>query len=243
MKKMDASRRRFLTGTATAAGIAMGAGLVSSAGLAFGKGSGFEPGARRISYAGYKPAYFTDPEWRFLVAACDLLIPADEVGPGALDANVPVFIDKQMQTDYAVGGLWYMHAPFLTNSAPEFGYQYKFTPREIYRIGIAEVDSFCEKTYGKPFPELDRNRQTAVLKGLENGSIDLGTVPAQVLFSQLLANTKEGFFADPMYGGNRDMVGWKMIGFPGARGDYGTFIHEYDKPYPWGPVSIEGQEG
>lgn len=234
MNKTDASRRHFLAGAAVS-GIALSAGLAPVA-LAKGHTAG------KKSHNTYKPLFFTDPEWRFIVAACDLLIPADEVGPGALDADVPLFIDRQMQTSYASGGLWYMQGPFLVETAPEFGYQYSFTPRDIYRIGIANINAYCEKTYGKTFAGLDKTRQIDVLRHLEDGSIELPDMPATVFFAQLLANTKEGFFADPVYGGNKNMAGWKMIGFPGARGDYGAFIKQHNKPYTKPPVSIEGRK-
>ena len=49
-------------------------------------------------------------------------------------------------------------------------------------------------------------------------------------------NVLEGMLADPMYGGNRDMVGWRWVGFPGdpmRRGDpYAKWVFS-DKPYPY----------
>ena len=237
MNDKDTSRRRFLTGMATAvSGIALSGGLVSYASPVLAQ-------TAAASLDDYSTLFFDEVEWRFIVAACDRLIPADDEGPGALIANVPVFIDQQMQTDYAGGGLWYMSGPFLPSSAPEFGYQYKFTPRDIYRFGIADVDTWCMDKDGKVFADLEKARQTEILKQLEDGSIELPTVPARVFFGQLLSNTREGFFADPMYGGNRDMVGWKMIGFPGARGDYGDFIHQHNRPYTQAPVSIKSKRG
>ena len=63
----------------------------------------------------------------------------------------------------------------------------------------------------------------------------------KVFFETLLQNTKEGFFADPVYGGNRDMAGWKMIGFPGARYDYRDWIDRHNQRYPLPPVGIMGR--
>jgi gluconate 2-dehydrogenase gamma chain len=57
----------------------------------------------------------------------------------------------------------------------------------------------------------------------------------------MLQNTMEGFFADQLYGGNKGMASWKMIGFPGARYDYRDHIDKHNQPYPHGPVSIYGQ--
>ncbi len=74
------------------------------------------------------------------------------------------------------------------------------------------------------------------------GTFGIPKVIAIEFFIQLLANTKEGYFADPMYGGNLNMGSWKMIGFPGARADFKDWISQYDKVYPLGPVSILGEK-
>ena len=39
----------------------------------------------------------------------------------------------------------------------------------------------------------------------------------------------EGFFSDPVYGGNRNMVGWSMIGFPGTRYDYRDLVDRHNE--------------
>ena len=57
----------------------------------------------------------------------------------------------------------------------------------------------------------------------------------------LLQNTKEGYFSDPIHGGNKHMGGWKMIGFPGARADFMDWVDQYGKAYPIGPVGIAGR--
>lgn len=237
MKKMDLSRRRFLTRSAAAvSGLAIGAGLAQI-------GYAENLAARKMILENYKPTFFNHLEWRCLVACCDCLIPADENGPGALDSLVPVYIDKQMQTEYATGGLWYMQGPFYTDSAPEFGYQHKFTPRDIYRLGFADLMAHCRSLHNKHFDEIKTEQRVEIIKGLESGSLNLASIPTAIFFKQLLINTKEGFLADPMYGGNKDMAGWKMIGFPGARGDYLEFVTRHNEAYSQAPISIEEQEG
>ncbi|WP_347253942.1 gluconate 2-dehydrogenase subunit 3 family protein [Leminorella grimontii] len=191
----------------------------------------------------YRPTFFSEAEWAFVMAACDLLIPEDRYGAGAITACVPEFIDKQMDTPYGRGELWYMKGPFHPDAAPEFGYQLKLAPRDVYRLGIAGCDKWCQQQYKKTFAELDKEAQTAVLKQLESGKIELADVPSKTFFSFLLANTKEGYFADPQYGGNRHLAGWKMIGFPGARADFMDWVEHSDRPYPLGPVSISGERG
>ncbi|RQM47592.1 gluconate 2-dehydrogenase subunit 3 family protein [Paraburkholderia bannensis] len=214
-------------------------GAQSSAGNAQ-KSGGSQPGQTQAQAAPYKPRYFDAREWAFVQAAVDRLIPADAEGPGALDAGVPEFIDRQMDTPYAHGALWYMQGPFQ-QGAPELGYQMKLVPRDIYRLGIAAVNAYANKAYGKDFDALDANTRDALLANLEAGKVELDSVPAKVFFGQLLQNTREGYFCDPIHGGNKDMAAWKMIGFPGARADFMDFVNQNGQPYPYGPVSINGE--
>src|SRR5690606_40843506 len=79
---------------------------------------------------GDTPTYFTQEEWAFINAAVDHLIPADEYGPGAIEAGVPEFIDRQMETPYGHGQLWYMQGPFRPSPAPEMGYQLRQKPAD-----------------------------------------------------------------------------------------------------------------
>ena len=94
---------------------------------------------------------------------------------------------------------------------------------------------------GKSFSQLSPQDQNEILAGLESGAIGLKGVDGAQFFTLLLANTMEGFFADPIYGGNRDMAGWKLIGFPGARYDYRDWVERHNEPYPLPPVSITGR--
>ncbi|MDI9654598.1 gluconate 2-dehydrogenase subunit 3 family protein, partial [Burkholderia cenocepacia] len=111
----------------------------------------------------------------------------------------------------------YMQGPFHPEQPPELGYQLNLAPRDIYRHGIDACDAWCAARYrGRPFAQLDGDTQDAVLTSMERGEIEFEAVPAATFFSTLLDNTKEGYWADPAYGGNRGMVSWKLIGFPGA---------------------------
>ncbi|POM15417.1 Gluconate 2-dehydrogenase subunit 3 [Burkholderia cepacia] len=151
------SRRRFLRTSVALVPIASVAGCdlrSSSPSATTGNAPGASAGAER---APYKPTFFDAKEWAFVQAAVDRLIPADAEGPGALESGVPEFIDRQMETPYAHGATWYMQGPFQ-QGVPELGYQLKLVPRDIYRLGIAAVNRYCEKTHGKAFAELDARR-------------------------------------------------------------------------------------
>ncbi|MDE1167501.1 MAG: gluconate 2-dehydrogenase subunit 3 family protein [Pseudomonas sp.] len=190
--------------------------------------------------APYEPTYFTAEEWAFVNAAVARLIPADDLGPGALEAGAPEFIDRQMNTAYASGSLWFMQGPFVADAPAEMGYQLQLVPKQIYRLGIAATDAWTKKQAGKVFAELDGAAQDDVLKKLEAGDIQLDDVPAKAFFSLMVQNTREGFFSDPIHGGNKGLVGWTMVGFPGARADFMDWVERNEK-YPFPAVSIRGE--
>jgi gluconate 2-dehydrogenase gamma chain len=191
----------------------------------------------------FSPQYFTGEEWTFLHAACARLIPADKNGPGAVELGVPEFIDREMEGPFGHAAHWYMQGPF-TSAPPELGYQSPLTPRAVYRAGIAAVDAHCRKMFGnKSFSELPIAQQDVVLTGLEKGTLDFENVSGKAFFGLLLQNTKEGYLADPIHGGNKNMGSWKMIGFPGARADFIDWVDKYGTRYPLDPVAIAGRKG
>lgn len=164
--------------------------------------------------------FFTEPEAVFVEAAIDRLIPADEVGPGALELNVAHYIDYQLFSTYGYGEGIYFQGPFQQGTQTQ-GYQLSLRPNEIYRLAIADVDNYCRAYFGgKVFAELTASDRDKVLTGLEKGEISLASLSAQLFFGLLLQNTVEGYFCDPIYGGNKDMGSWKMLGFPGASADF-----------------------
>jgi gluconate 2-dehydrogenase gamma chain len=190
----------------------------------------------------FRPGFFTPAEWAFLNAACDRLIPKDEHGPGAVELGVPQYIDRQMGTAWAEGGIWYMQGPFY-EAKPEFGYQSALTPKQQYRVCIKAIDALCQQKSQKTFAELPPAEQDAFLKDIESGALTAPDAPLKTFFSSfLLKNVMEGYFGDPMYGGNKDMAAWVMIAYPGVRADYLEWVGSAT-PYPYGPVSIRGRRG
>ena len=188
-------------------------------------------------------AYFTAPEIVFLDAAVGRLIPVDELGPGAKEAGVTFFIDQQIAGSFGRAETWYMQGPWK-KGAPEQGYQLKLTPAQLYRVGIQSIDDYCRRTFNKKtFAELGASDQDKILHGLEKGEIEFADAPAKEFFAMLWQNTNEGFFADPIYGGNRDFAGWKLIGFPGPRYNYVNEIEQYGKPYTLPTVGLMGRNG
>ncbi|HZV79471.1 MAG TPA: gluconate 2-dehydrogenase subunit 3 family protein [Candidatus Binatus sp.] len=182
--------------------------------------------------------FLTPPEQAFIEAACDRIIPADPPGPAASAAGVPYYIDGQLAGAWGNGARMYRQGPWQAGT-PQQGYQLALTPAQLYRTAMRAVDAHCTKKYNGNFSGLTSAQQDEVLHGLEQGTIDLDTVPSATFFALLLENTIEGYFADPLYGGNRDKAGWKMIGFPGVAAVYTNLIDQnYGQPYIVPPVSI-----
>jgi gluconate 2-dehydrogenase gamma chain len=223
MKSVD--RREFLLASVPVAGL----GSLALAGCS---------GSSQAQPRSYAPTYFRTVEWEFVIAAVSRLIPAEGQGPGAIEAGIPEFVDRQMELPYGHGAYFYLQGPFHPDSPATLGYQLRYTPREIYRLGIEDANSASRKAHGREFARLEPPAQDQFLASMEQGSLILPTVPATVLFAQLLENAREGYFSDPIYGGNRNMVAWNWIGFPGARADFTDWIDQAGTAYPYGPVSV-----
>jgi gluconate 2-dehydrogenase gamma chain len=185
--------------------------------------------------------FFTADEAAVIEAVVDRLIPPDNRGPGGKDAGCAVFIDRQLAGPYGRAEGLYTRPPFMPGAATQ-GYQLPDSPAARYRKGLRALADYIKRNFaGKSFSDLAPNNQDAVLEGLESGSTVLNDVKSSEFFALLLANTQEGFFADPIYGGNRDMASWRLIGFPGARYDYRDWVEHHNEPYPLSPVSIMGR--
>jgi hypothetical protein len=187
-------------------------------------------------------AYFTPDEFAWVDAAVARLVPNDTLGPGAKEAGVTTFIDRQLSGPYGRAQTWYMQGPWKSGTK-EQGYQLKLTPAQLYRTAIADIDAWYGANRKKRFTESDVAEQERLLHALEDGDIELARAPAKDFFQMLLQNTVEGFLADPMYGGNRDFAGWKLIGFPGPRYNYVAEIDQYGKRYPLPQVGLLGRDG
>jgi hypothetical protein len=174
-QKNGHSRRDFLLRTITLApAMAVGGSAMGALVVPMAAGAAEQPVAPQQARA-YQPSWFTAEEFAFITAAVARLIPNDERGPGALEAGVPEFIDRQMNTPYATGSNWYMQGPFNPDLPKELGYQSPLVPQQIYRLGLADADGWSKKQHGKVFAELTGEQQDALLTTFESGE---ATVPA-----------------------------------------------------------------
>ena len=241
MDEQRLSRRRLLTAGAVITAVPV---VTTAAATLGGSDVPFKEGEANAPLAadtGSSWTWFTDAEAAFVGAAVARLIPADELGPGAVEAGVPTFIDRQFAGAYGRGERWYMQGPW-SPGLPTQGYQTRLTPAGMYRAAIKAIDAaVAREPRGGSFAKLAAADQDAFLKRLEKGDVALDGVDAKAFFAQLLQNTLEGFWSDPIYGGNKDMAGWKLIGFPGARYDQSSFVSQHGQKYPLPPVGIRGR--
>jgi gluconate 2-dehydrogenase gamma chain len=196
-----------------------------------------EPNTQLTTYL-----FLNSDEASFVEAAVARLIPEDDQWPGALKAGVPNYIDKQLAGAWGVGERLYRSGPWRPGT-PSQGYQLPFTPAELFRTSIDAINKELAQAR-TPFSTMGLEQQDAYLARLETGGKDLGGVPSNVFFEHLWECTIEGFFSDPVYGGNRDMVAWRMIGFPGAYASYYDLVDQHGIKFDRAPMSIgEGPHG
>ncbi len=192
-----------------------------------------------------------------LRAACNRIIPTDATGPGAEEAGVVYFIDREMGSRKAFRGPRYMQGPFVKGEATQ-GDQSALMLRDRFRLGLNSLDTYAKATNnGTGFADLPPEKQDAILTDMSTGKVDeFGSssidktplspmakggqpgITAQAFFGLLLSYTMAGFFSDPVHGGNRDMVGWKLIGFPGAHLSWADQIENYNQPFKGDYISL-----
>lgn len=165
--------------------------------------------------------FFTQQEAKVIVAASERIFPADESGPGAAQAGAMIYIDRQLAGPYGTDKYRYKQGPWQEVSA-DFGYHGKENPQQVYRAGIQKL--------GADFLTLDGAKQDERLRAVE-----------KTRFFQLLRqHTIEGMFCDPMHGGNANLIGWQMLGYPGPQMSYREQIGKYNGvAYRPKPQSLE----
>jgi gluconate 2-dehydrogenase gamma chain len=164
--------------------------------------------------------FLSQAEALIVAAAASRIFPSDEAGPGAREAGVAVYIDRQLAGPWGRDRHRYTQGPFEENAPAEFGYQGKATPQQIYRQGLKDLKGF---------------------DGLKPAEQDqkLTQIETTLFFPLLRRNTIEGMFCDPMHGGNIDMVGWQLIGFPGPRmSNYDDIDKHYGEAFRPKPVNL-----
>jgi gluconate 2-dehydrogenase gamma chain len=180
----------------------------------------------------------TAEEVAFFSATSDTMIPKDELSPSGSECGVPSFIDRQLASAFGAGARMYRAGPYHQGT-PEQGYQLPLTPRDFFAAGVEATNVWSRKTYGKTFDRLAPEQRIATLKEMEQGKAQFENFDSRLFFQRLLAITMEGFFSDPIYGGNRGKASWRMLGFPGLPATYADKLEQYrNKRYVAEPQSI-----
>lgn len=233
MAEVKLPRRDFLkaAGAAGAAGAAVATGIAACTPEA--KTSAAAPASSPETWQ-----VLTPQEVAFFSAAADTIIPKDELSPSGTECGVPVFIDRQLASAWGGGAKMYRAGPFM-KGVPEQGYQLALTPHQFFVAGVAATNDWCVKTYGKTFDRLEQDKRNEALTAMQQGKAEFEGLDAKQFFGQILTINMEGFFSDPIYGGNRDKASWRMLGFPGLPATYADKIDEYrNKRYVAEPQSI-----
>lgn len=184
-------------------------------------------------------AFLNPVEAAFVEALVNHMVPADEFSPKGTDIGVNIYIDRALAGAWGKGDRLYMQGPWRQGT-PSQGYQLPLTPAQLYRAGIAATNEHCQKAYGRHFDKLDETQREAVLVALSSGKLELQDgLPSGAFWSTVYQTVIEGLFADPIYGGNRDKAGWKMIGFPGVIAVHYQNVEKFrGKEYKVPPLGI-----
>lgn len=188
--------------------------------------------------------FFTPEEAITVEALTATILPGTPEDPGAREAGIVFYIDGLLWYDRGFGTRTYYRPPFAMayegNSPPtfrnltnteilwvpkdmmsRFGWQSILTPREFYRVGVMTVNNYASSNHGGRYADLSEEQQEEIMTALADDEMDpIGGLPSSEFFNMLRDHTVEGMFGDPVYRGNRDLVGWKLIGYPGAQRAY-----------------------
>jgi gluconate 2-dehydrogenase gamma chain len=199
--------------------------------------------------------FFDDFQRRTIEAAMARIIPTDHE-PGASEAGTIDFLDCYLS------GIDYIYAKpdgsgfeRLEGKRADAWRQRIEIVRQKYLEGIEELNQRSRAEFGDDFPDLASDQQDAILtimerpvreqqRAREEEQAVSGFTPPEPALQQIAAeidldffpllvlHTRQGFLADPIYGGNRNRVGWDAIGFPGPQSLAETHAGRYSTlPY------------
>lgn len=165
-------------------------------------------------------------DFAILEQATERIYPKDEHGPGAIELGVPYFIDRQLAGSWGLNGKDYRQGPFheggrsTNNSIVNRG--------DIFLMGLRAIDAQSQKKFNITFDKAEKEQQNEILQAFEAGEVDMIGVTSGAFFSLLRQTTLEGAYCDPLYGGNKNMSGWKMKEYPGPVPSYANIIEDED---------------
>jgi len=217
MTESDTSRRVFLVRAAVGAGAVAGARIVPEvyAQNPASQETNAAALAEKHSTVIEQGAFFSYEHAETIAAFTERLMPGAPGKPGALEAGVLRYIDLALAGAYA-------------------------ELQEFYRHGLAQLDAYCHKTHNAPFARLEAARQDEVITALEQNKADGFAWPtARGFFDILRRHTMEGMFADPIYGGNQNFAGWRLVGFPGAQAIFTPADMKSQQAFTRAPIGLQ----
>jgi gluconate 2-dehydrogenase gamma chain len=241
------SRRSFLAATGTLATAAVVPACTARDGIVPTEGPSAvpQPGIRVPEATGAATRFLNPDQYELVEAIAARIIPGDDDDPGAVQAGVVEYIDRLLATHEGYPQRTYTSGPYADSYDPaegepepedgviwveedeleRYGWQSRFSPREIYRMGLARFQELVESRHGGSFLDLSADDQDALLEAIEDAEDDdvaeaFDPIGADTFFGLVHKHVIEGFLSDPMYGGNQGLVGWQLVGFPGAQRAY-----------------------
>lgn len=226
-KGFDPTRRRFVKNTGIAIGGVAGGSLL---GGLFTKQittkDEKEKGADQVVLQEARTFFSRANDFETLAATTERIFPEDDQGPGAIELGVPYYIDKQLEGSFGSNTHDYMRGPFQIRESNHLEYQTKLNRGELFIIGLRRMQDISQEDYDQKFVDLDGEEQDNIMEQFESGEAKMDGAPSDFFFNVLLQTTLEGVYADPVYGGNKDMMGWKMMEYPGPRMGWSDEIEE-----------------
>ena len=226
----DPSRRRFVKNTGFAVGGVAGGALLgglfsnrSNKNNAGTTDSGKEP-KKEKRYEEARIFFTRFADFAILSHAVETIFPEDDNGPGAIELGVPYFIDRQLAGPWGMNAGDYRQGSFANSNGSAA--DSILTRGEIFIIGLRKMEEESQKRFSKKFAEVEEEQHIEILKAFEAGEVKMNGISSDSFLSLLRSSTMEGAYSDPLYGGNRDMKGWKMKEFPGAVASYANMIEE-----------------
>lgn len=225
-ESVDKSRRRFVKNSSIALGGVVGGsllgGFLTREYLVGNETDSVEtteanpPTEARMFFSRYE-------DFVVLEQATERIYPEDENGPGAIELGVPYFIDKQLANPWGINGRDYRQGPFVPTDTLE---QTRQTRGEVFIEGLRRMNQVSQERFQTSFDTAEEEQQIEILQDFADGNVEMKGVASNVFFNLLRMTTLEGVYADPMYGGNRNMAGWKMKEFPGSVASYADVVEE-----------------
>ena len=224
-KQVDPSRRKFIKSTGLVLGGIAGGSVLGGLLINDSDSDKSSSDVKEQPRAEEARMFFTRFEdFVVLEQATERIYPEDDNGPGAIGLGVPYFIDKELAGKWGVNAKDYRQGPFREEDPTAD--MSSLTRGDLFILGLRKMNEESQKRFKETFNKIEPEQQDEILTDFANGDVDMKGIASNRFFDLLRSATLEGAYSDPMYGGNRNMEGWKMKEFPGSVASYADMIEE-----------------